>query len=1106
MSSGTGLLALERLYGREREQSLIRDLLDTDEAGTLILVGEGGIGKTRLLEWALDLLQAQGRRPPQLLDFYHVEQFKASEIEKALIRAVRQISPKTPAFELYEEQRRRLETARQSGEAFQLALERLREQFVHCFNDAAAECARAGRRVAVVFDTLEQAAPLHDPVERTMRGPGRSASDGGAYWLRSILPRLRDAQFLLSGRPSTLGGDPVKLYGQLQAASAAVRVHDVLPLDRRQSAEFLEALRGRYMASDDPAVRRQAELVPDDAVWVELCAEVAEGQPFWLTMIFTCAYLAVVPREIDREYFARKGEQPVDDDAFGDAPPPELEPREALIRELLERFDINVDDILLALHWMAIARKGVSPAILRAIADRERPTMDVDAVFRGLQELMVVKRRSFSADAEGAGEPADAVRLFLHDEMYRQLDRNRRNPARLRRPVSEVLLSWHDNELREVRDERQRRVEERLDLPDGAADAGSAAVDAQIAQAIAQRRGRQARPERQSPPTSADDYARLSRQIDESTRRERQIILDRLGYCYQLSRELGRFEYNLRIYAATVDREYGFAVTLRQEALRNLDRLGEALSSDEEAEYAALLVMHTIAAEDSRTAVKLVPILESYQSRGQSPIVDALIALALGQVALETGQQREQVEAHFLRAAASAADTTAADPDMGRWRAVLRSQILYYHGLHHRRIFELSSAVEAYRAALRLALAHPEEGRGLYARIYNTLGYALSEQGFVRDGHFFAHEGLRLNQRYSTAYFEGLSYNTLARILLRDGQPLLARRYALRAWRIFEALDTDQGRSLCLPVLANTYRKEAEKLDDNPVAQGKAYAAAKECYTLHYLVLREIEIPPPDRWIEMRRGLGCTHRSHGLALLRRQDERIADPSGMREARREFRRASFWLNGARTASGSWLPPLLRLDLMEDIAELQVNQNLFDERIEQYLREGESVLASNVLSTYLIQPGVGVREVERPVRAFWRELGQCQIQRMMAGFGAYEYGFAHYDPATRTRTPLRRHDPADLMAAARAMVLAFAYLIQYDRGSATLLQAVELAARELRRDLSEQQISVMLEAAFQTASEFELLDSSALALAEQQMTQALDDIGLRVITTQSKKEAV
>jgi hypothetical protein len=178
----------------------------------------------------------------------------------------------------------------------------------------------------------------------------------------------------------------------------------------------------------------------------------------------------------------------------------------------------------------------------------------------------------------------------------------------------------------------------------------------------------------------------------------------------------------------------------------------------------------------------------------------------------------------------------------------------------------------------------------------------------------------------------------------------------------------------------------------------------------------------------------------------------------------------------------------MDIHEDLATIHVNQDEYDERVEIHLQRAEALAPAE----YRFERMIGLRGTRRPVYGFWRELAQCEIQRMMLGFGCYDYGIYTRNRASAERTLIRRGDPADLQEVGRHLLLMLAYILQYAHSSSLLERASALTLRELRRNRTEKEIKLIATAIYQASRDYRLEDSEARRLAERLIDQAFNDL--------------
>jgi len=1036
----------KQIYGRDALLAQLDGALAerTERPLLVVLTGDGGTGKTRILEALLERLAEQQRLPLPIYDFYHIDRFKASAIEETIIRLFGDQRPDvTTIFGPYSEAQRRLDTARQSGLAFEQAQAQARQTFIACYN-VLAEREHGGPAV-LLFDSVEQAVSLGDSAERRLVQRAPTASRGGEHWLGEVLPQLRNTVVILSGRPRTLYDSPVELYERMRAAMPSQSIA-ISGMEREAADAFARALHEKLLAVDQLDIHEFTESVILDDETLQLWHSVSGGLPFWIAMLFTCRMFGVVPPEIDEvQEQLRAGASP---DLDGQA---QQRLRDAAMRSFLSRLDDNEQTLLLALQWMATIRKGASAAMLSTIAQAEGVSIgDPGTLAERLGQLLVVKRRRvprYTFDGKGG----DETLLFLHDELYHWLDQNHSGAVQLRTAISQSLITWYDQAIAEAEASRLAAVDRLLTV--GPEHAEAAALD--LARA-------------------------------DHTRRRDMLVLDRLGYYYQFERRRGIAEYNLQAYAAIMLREAGYGVMLRQEALRSHYRLDRGVPFEVEVECAARWVMRATHNEEP-DALEMLDRLGYYWSReADSPGAHyALLHLAVAKLLLHRSpERREQIEHELTAARASLSGYAAATSwHNDQWLRMLLFRIVNSWGYAHRLRYQLFDAAEAYHASLahgvgsHLALA---QLRGL---TLNNLAYVHSEQGNTAEARRFALEALGSRQRYASDYQIALSLNTLARIEIRAGQFLLAREYAEQALAIFRRYQSSRGLSHCLPVLAEANRKLAEQLIAVISRQEQTFEQALALFTEARELLERESIPSAERWREVLQGLGCTYRSRGQALRNRGVD-------LERAAAYFITAHDWLEHAvKLSEQRKQPDLPIMDIHQDLATIHVNEDEYDERVEIHLQRAEALAPPE----YRYERGIGLRGTRRPIYGFWRELGQCELQRMMMGFGCYDHGLYSRDRSSSVRTLIRQRDPADLHDVGRHLLLALAYILQYAHSSSMLDRTMVLMLRELRRDRTEDELKLIATAIYQASRDYRLEDSEARRLAERLIDQAFSDMG-------------
>ena len=1049
----------QQLYGRTAELDQVIGVLahTTAAAQAVVLEGEGGTGKTSLLHRIEEYLREQRMAFLPLYDFYHIDHFKASSIETAIVGALHSVSEEASAFFMpYAQRREELEHARQSGDAFRNAQEQIRASFINCYNQFAESVSERGRPVALLFDSVEQSVDLSDDAEARMGGISASASKGGELWLAATLPELRNTICILAGREQTLYGQHVALYQQLRQRMTVhpITLGGIPPNAERQ---FITDQRAALLTSDTAEdIRELAQSIEIDDQTFTVWRAIADGIPFWDSMLLTSAMLGAVPPEVDHLREAVFEGQSINVD-----PDQRKLLREAIMREiLLHGVNANDQPLILVLQWMSFIRKGATPALLQAIAREQAVDIDVVQVYERLKGLDIVKIRRSPYDTADP-EPDDM--LFLHDELYRWLDQDLPTQQQLRSVISAAVMRFYDQAI-DATEQRRLAAKDRL-LEIGAAHPEAAALQIEDQEAL---------------------------------RHRQQLELDRLGYCYQSGLEIGTHAYNLFSYAAILERELDYSITLRQEALRNIYRQQEQMPFAIGVENAARWVLRALYTDDPQT-MQLVEKLQYYydQETAHPGLHYALMYLADAQArayfgkkaardtSIEQLQRAESIAlAYELENRAQHSDAT--DP----WCDILLAQIYNWRGYYYRLEYNLPQAIEDYRRALSIHLRRPGLLRQFLGVTLNNLAFAYSEQGDTDEARLFGQKALAILQRHGSDYQIGLAHNTLARIEIRGGLPQRATQLARQALTLFEQIGSLRGQTLALPVLGESYRKQGDQQAYSISEQEAIFAqAVTKLYQAIDLMDRE-HITSAERRCEAYQRLGCVYRSWGVGLLRRRSH---DPIRVRQY---FAEAQRWLGQALAVAERDLPALLVMDIYQDLAAVLVSQDMFDDRVEQLLGQAEALAPP----AYRIEKGIGLRDIAQPVRAFWRNVGQCELQRMLISFGIFDFG--SYQPgADGMPSYYGQHDEQYLKDAARHLVLALAYVFKYAYQSSLLDQARALALRELRLGRDERQLKLMVQEAYQTAREYRLLNGQELKLAAGLMLQAERDLDLPLDLIQS-----
>jgi hypothetical protein len=247
------------------------------------------------------------------------------------------------------------------------------------------------------------------------------------------------------------------------------------------------------------------------------------------------------------------------------------------------------------------------------------------------------------------------------------------------------------------------------------------------------------------------------------------------------------------------------------------------------------------------------------------------------------------------------------------------------------------------------------------------------------------------------------------------------------------------------------------------------------------------DIKMADRWRELYQQWGCTYRSRALARQRRHPDDPAVAGDFSRGHELLEKALAW---ARKGS---LPGVTTMDVHEDLAVIRINQDEYDQRVLGHLEDAEACAPDE----YKIRAELGLVDVPQAIRGYWRELGQCQLQRMLYSFGAYDFGMFQWHDEHTPRTPVEAKGQAQYLAtAAEHLLLMLAYLTRYARFSSMLEKAESLALRELTLDRTGEQLDELERALLKAARDYNLLSSEALGRALDLISRARRDVDIRV----------
>jgi tetratricopeptide (TPR) repeat protein len=445
-----GALRTKRLVGRTKEREAIKAAIEAEsELRVIHVIGEGGIGKSRLLEAIpgeilptcsnKDRCQFGG-----ILDFYHADIHTNSGLEATIIQAV---DPKERGFKAYRGARDELERLRLAGgRQFEEIRRKLGEYFVQGLNEITAK-----RRVILCFDTVETIQYESDIIESLIDTgvTGMEVED----WLTTHIPNFKNAVIIFSGRHNPRLEEDFRrhLGGTWQS-------FELGGFTEKEVADYLKALKASHRE-----VREQLEVLGLPTDWHGVAHLYTGGHPLDLALILELVRRAVHPPSPLRDSLqtaqARTEEE-------------RREIREELEKALLTSILNEMGtDLPIVLTFLWVARKGLNAELLERLLANWPAAVEPWGTARWSQEECRQVLDSLRPDGANplafikTREGTDLV--FLHDRMYelmeRYLEEIQPHFDRNVRTAYESIVSYYDGKIKDTRGRERHRLQvERL--------------------------------------------------------------------------------------------------------------------------------------------------------------------------------------------------------------------------------------------------------------------------------------------------------------------------------------------------------------------------------------------------------------------------------------------------------------------------------------------------------------------------------------------------------------------------------------------------------------------------------------------------------------------
>lgn len=794
------------LIGRNREIERILQAVGETEASQLLYIsGEGGIGKTRLLIHALEVLSQNPRLhvAAQLVDLYHVE---TSTVEGLVAEVVRVLDPNEELFPDYLAQRRRYDEVRLQRPSEATEIAQLRSATLEAFQRELRTLAQA-KPVVLALDTAEKLALQKNPLADLL-GVGESEADIVQQLCAQLnaTPRLF---VLLAGRP----GDG-SLAAELQRllSSAGYQRVNLSGLNEDEALAYFEAVKSELqqsaVESDRLALRRLQPLPPDfvRTLFYALCDE---GPPPTVRPILLALAIdhLVVAGEILPEFrqslssaqTLTPAQRAANRDKLG----------ASVIQIVAERL-APADQLVRYLGWL---RKGADSAMLARLS-----TLSLDdfaAAWSRLQQLSFVKRRLRDD------------RLFLHDELYHIVERHSQAYESERDRLYTRLATLYEGDIEHIREQIDA-----LHVPLAGPDQVGASNLAELVRLRGELRALKV------------EYVfyRLRQHAQRGFRAFFRISEEAVA---EHDEELGallRAEMRAFVEESALDQKpegvqgLQHAVVVADEAVRWIEWLHDGGKNDEAVALARRLQGELFAGLIEPAGPLVVAELNSWRGLVEAEIGAYAVAEQLLEQAIASltppGKDARQV-AMLARAYNNLGYTFS---NIGR---------------RHR-------AIEAYTQALPLWRALKMESE--QANTLNNLAFELAQIGDYDKAHAFIRDALRLREKAGPDEPVGYSLNTMAEISIQAFASEVAVQQAERALALFRNLRYARGMGFSLRALAEAKRRVSISPTNVQTRQTVRLLAEAEAHAKEACAIFTHQVNEPVRRVWALIELGCVYR------------------------------------------------------------------------------------------------------------------------------------------------------------------------------------------------------------------------------------------------------
>lgn len=844
------------LAGRSAEQQTLRaavEQLYSDDLRTQLfyIAGDGGMGKTRLLEWLEQGLSHKysGQESPlictRIIDFYSSHVRISLDLIETIAEDIRVgLDGKYDVDKIFHDFDSLIRRFRSQQNA--AVPSEIRHQVMSAFDTAWKALEQEGCRLVVRLDTAELLRFHDDPVRQRFDAPLPVAASWN--WLKRTVEQndLPGVLFVVAGRrkeASQLDSELCKLAG------GSERIIELGGFSKEGVAGYIQELSNTLAQQGyHHESRSLTEAEGFDDALVAVFHKLTGGLPIALAIALQL-YL--------------------------DRTPPHLM---VLIDELLEGKDVQSDmqavvrdalvqalgeyafgqDASVIVRYMALARRGLTPERFRAVWKGVYEFSNSKADFIQLQQQIFVKTRP-----DGS--------LVLHDKIADWLEAGfYRKDQEKAASIFHLLVEEYNREIK-ILEDMIVSFNQRINVSD---------------EEIEQEDMRSLSESTASRPVPTPEQLAEERELFKARERRRHLTADRMNYALRWDAEEGyKHYYELAEEIFSVGQREAEA-HVRAVFLEWWDAQ-DTETEDYRYRHTAAKAGITAALVEGDFALRAV---QRAYTEQQKPLVDRLhatldlITRILDANDFQMPQHTRillEIYANLCRGQLEGEQTlqemrTAFDSCMkaleqekrihGEWHNDLQGWLIhaarafgyYAYGFFERSRGHYGRAAKWYTASLKPYRDLKFEVS--QARSLNDKAYVLALVGDSVNAEAVVKDALELRLRLGYGYPIALSHNTYGIVLTMNERPVSAEYHCLRALEIFRKIDSRYGQMLAHRALSEAYRRDAERIPLARLHYLRHLESALEASDQSNKIAQELLRAPNSLLSDILDEYGCVYR------------------------------------------------------------------------------------------------------------------------------------------------------------------------------------------------------------------------------------------------------